>query len=139
MKYRQKVKMKLPDSSEVRYAFSSVEKNFDSFVSFVLAEKSPTFSEYHSRLQSVVMELTRIFGELQLLTATNNPKYKRALEGVQKTLLKLVVDVNDLEAKHVGRDLLSWEHKFREEKMRKEMVKFFKGISRQMRKIETNI
>jgi hypothetical protein len=131
--------MKLPDPSEVRYAFSSVEKNFDSFVSFVLTEKSPTFSEYHSHLQSVVMELTQIFGELKLLTATNNPKYKRALEGVQKTLLKLVVDVNDLEAKHVGRDLLSWEHKFREEKMRKEMSKFFKGISKQMKKIEKNI
>jgi hypothetical protein len=79
-----------------------VEKNFDSLISFVSTEKSPTFSEYHSRLQSVVMELTQIFGELQLLTATNNPKYKRALEGVQKTLLKLVVDVNALEAKHVG-------------------------------------
>ncbi len=139
MKDQQKVKMKLPDPSEVRYAFSSVEKNFDSFVSFVRTEKSPTFSEYHSRLHSVIMELAQIFGELQLLTATNNPKYKRALEGVQKTLLKLVVDVNDLEAKHVGRDLLSWEHKFREEKMRKEMVNFFKGLSTQMKKIEMNI
>jgi hypothetical protein len=139
MKYRQGVKKKLPDSNEVRNAFSNVEKNFDSLISFVSTEKSPTFSEYHSRLQSVIMELTQVFGELQLLTATNNPKYKRALEGVQKTLIKLVVDVNVLEAKHVGRDLLSWEHKFREEKMRKEMVKFFKGISRQMKKIETNI
>jgi hypothetical protein len=81
MKYRQGVKMKLPDSNEVRNAFSNVEKNFDSLISFVSTEKSPTFSEYHSRLQSVVIELTQIFGELQLLTATNNPKYKRALEG----------------------------------------------------------
>ena len=139
MKYRQKVKMKLPDSGEVRYAFSSVEKNFDSFVSYVRTEESPTFREYHSRLQSIVMELTQIFGELQLLTATNNPKYKRALEGVQKILLKLVVDVNDLESELVGRDLLSWEHKFREEKMRKEMIRFFKGISKQMKRIEKNI
>ena len=131
--------MKLPDSNEVRNAFSNVEKNFDSLISFVSTEKSPTFSEYHSRLQSVVIELTQVFGELQLLTATNNPKYKRALEGVQKTLLKLVVDVNDLEAKHVGRDLLSWEHKFREEKMRRDLSKFFKGISKQMQGIEKNI
>jgi hypothetical protein len=131
--------MELPDSSEVRDAFSSAEKNFDSFFSFVRTEKSPTFNEYHSRLQSVIMELTQIFGELQLLTATNNPKYKRALEGVQKILLKLVVDVNDLESELVGRDLLSWEHKFREEKMRKEMIKFFKGISKQMKRIEKNI
>jgi hypothetical protein len=85
------------------------------------------------------MELTQIFGELQLLTATNNPKYKRALEGVKKTLVKLVVDVNDLEAKHVGSDLLSWEHKFREEKMRRDLSKFFKDISKQMKGIEKNI
>jgi hypothetical protein len=50
-----------------------------------------------------------------------------------------VVDVNDLEAKHVGRDLLSWEHKFREEKTRREMIEFFKGISKQMKRIEKNI
>jgi hypothetical protein len=139
MKYRQGVEIKLPDSNKVRNAFSNVEKNFDSLISFVSTEKSPTFSEYHGRLQSVVMELTQIFGELQLLTATNNPKYKRALEGVQKTLIRLVVDVNALEAKHVGRDLLSWEHKFREEKMRKDLIKFFKTISRQMKRIQKNI
>jgi hypothetical protein len=84
MKYRKKVKVELPDSSEVRYAFSSVEKNFDSFVSFVRTEKSPTFSEYHRRLQSVVMELTQIFGELQLLTATNNPNTRRRLRAFRK-------------------------------------------------------
>lgn len=131
--------MKLPDPSEVRNAFSSVEKNLDSLVSFVFTEKKPTFSEYHSRLQSVIIELTQIFGELQLLTATNNPNYKRAFEGVKKTLVKLVVDVNDLEVKHVGNDLLSWEHKFREEKMRRDLSKFFKGISKQMKGIEKNI
>jgi hypothetical protein len=58
--------MKLPDSIEVRNAFSSVETNFDSLISFVSTEKSPTFSEYHSRLQSVVMELAQIFGERAL-------------------------------------------------------------------------
>ena len=62
--------MKLPDSDQVHNAFSNVEKNFDSSISFVSTEKSPTFSEYHSRLQSVVMELTQIFGELQPLTPT---------------------------------------------------------------------
>lgn len=62
--------MKLPDSNQVRNAFSNVEKNFDSSISFVSTEKSPTFSEHHSRLQSVVMELAQIFGELQPLTPT---------------------------------------------------------------------
>jgi hypothetical protein len=62
--------MKLPDSSKVRNAFSNVEKNFDSSISFVSIEKSPTFSEHNNRLQSVVMELTQIFGEIQPLTPT---------------------------------------------------------------------
>jgi hypothetical protein len=38
--------MKLPDSNEARNAFSNVEKNFDSLISFVSTKKSPTFSEY---------------------------------------------------------------------------------------------
>jgi hypothetical protein len=49
-----------------------------------------------------------------------------------------VVDVNDLEAKHVGRGLLSWEQVSRG-KDAKEMIKFFKGISKQMKKIKKNI
>jgi hypothetical protein len=73
MKYRQGVKMKLLDSNKVRNAFSNVEKNFDSSLSFVSTEKSPTFSECHSRLQSVVMELSDIWR-----TPTAHPNKARA-------------------------------------------------------------
>jgi DNA repair ATPase RecN len=150
-----------PDPNEVRYAFSSLVQNFDSFLSFVSTEKSPRFSDYINRLQSIVMELIQIHGELarlimdeeyrrelQRLTPSykvehrpatiNYRKYKKACENVWKIMPKLTNDVHHLEEKH-EEETFFWESAFQKGKMRKDLIKFYKDISKQLMKIQKNI
>jgi len=130
--------MELPNPIEVHKDFSRAIEDLDFFVDFVSTKESLKFIEFHRHLHSIDMEVIRIWHQINLLTITDK-KYEKAFEKLRKILLKLLVEWRDVEKKHVKDNLFLWESTFREGKPRKDLIKFFKKISKQMKKIQKGI
>lgn len=128
---------KLPNPSEVRKDFLRTVENLDSFIVLVATQESMKFEEFHNRLHSIRMDILRTWHQINLLTVTDG-KYSKAFERIRKTLIKLV-DLSNLEKKHLKHSILSWEYEFRKGKLRKDLVKFLKGNSKQIKKAQKYI
>lgn len=129
--------MELPNPIEVRRDFSRAVEDLDFFINFVATKESVKFAEFNAHLHLINMEILRIQHQTNLLTITDK-KYSKAFEKLRKILLKLLVERRDVEKKHV-KDILFWEHEFRDGKLRKDLVKFFKNVSKQMKKVQKNL
>lgn len=130
--------MQLPKPNQVRNDFLKTIENLDAFVSFLSNNKYLQFEDYHSYLHNIRMELLERWNQIDLLTITDK-KYSKIFEQLRKIQLKLLIDLNEIEKKHVKNNISTWEYIYREGKMRKDMIKFFKKISKQMKKIQKNI
>lgn len=130
--------MELPNPNEVRNDFSRIVENFDSFIIFISTQESILYEEFLDRLHSIKMEITRVWDQINLLLITDK-KYRKAFEKLRKIQLKLLIDLDKIEKKYVKRNLISWEYKFQQGKLRKDLIKFFNSISKQMKKIQKTI
>lgn len=128
---------RLPNPVEVRRDFFRILGDLDSFITLVSTQESMKFEEFHHRLHLINMDIIRAWHQINLLTVTDK-KYSKAFEKLRKILIKLV-DLSDVERKHVKPFLISWEHEFREGKLRKDLVKFLKTIAKQMKKVRKDI
>jgi len=129
--------MRLPNPIEVRRDFSKIVEDLDFFIDFISTKESVKFAEFHTHLHSINMEAIRIWHQINLLTITDK-KYSKAFEKMRRILLKLLVEWRDVEKKHV-KDILFWEQEYKKGKLRKDLVKYFENVSRQMKKIQKNI
>jgi len=130
--------MELPNPNEVRNDFSRIVEDLGFFITFISTKESVKYIEFLDHLQSIKMEIIRVWHQINLLTITDK-KYENAFEKLRKIQLKLLIDLDKIEKKYVGRNLLSWEYKFQEGKLRKDLIKFFNNISKQMKKIQKTI
>ncbi len=126
--------MELPKPNEVRSDFSKIVENLDSFITFISTQESVRFEDFHDGLHSIIIEIIEIWHRIDLLTITSK-KYSKAFERVRKILLKLSIEWRDVEEKHLKDNFLPWGFTFRRGKLRKDSIKFFQGISKQMKKV----
>jgi len=128
---------KLPNPIEVRGDFFRTVKKLDSFVTFVSTHESMKFKEFQNHFHSIRMDVLRIWHQTNLLTITDK-KYSKAFEKLRKILIKLV-DLSVVEKKHLKHGILSWEYEFQKGKLRKDLIKFLKDASKQIKKVQKYI
>jgi len=128
---------KLPNPIEVRGTFFRTVEKLDSLVTFVSTHESMKFEEFQNRLHSIRMDILRIWHQINLLIITDE-KYSKAFEKLRKILIKLV-DLSDVEEKHLKHSMFSWEHEFQKGKLRKDLIRFLKDTSKQTKKVQKYI
>lgn len=126
--------IRLPDPIEVRREFLRIAETLELFITFVSTDESVKFREFHNRLHLIRMDLLRVWHKVNMLTITDK-KYSKAFERLRKVLIKLV-DLRDVEKKHIKYNILSWEYEFQKGKLRKDIVKFLKDTSKQIKKVK---
>ena len=126
--------MELPNPIKVRIDFSRTIEDLDSFITFLSTRESVSHSEFLYYLHPINMATLQVWHQISLLTVTDK-KYSKAFERLRKILVKLLVDSHGIEKKHV-KNILFWKHKFQEGKLRKDLIKFFKNVSKQMKEIQ---
>jgi transcription elongation factor Elf1 len=128
---------KLPDPVAVRGEFLKIVENLDSFIRLTSTHESMKFREFHHRLHLIRMDILRVWHQVDMLTITDR-KYSKAFERLRKILIKLV-DLRDVEKKHIKNNILSWELEFQKGKLRKDLVKLLKDTLKQLKKTQKNI
>ena len=134
----ERAEMELPSPNKVRYDFAKTIENFDSFITFISTEESLQYTEFLKPLHTIKMELIEAWHRINLLTITDK-KYGKAFEKMRKILIKLLVNYHDIERKYVKKNFLLWKHKFKEGRLRKDTINFFKNVSKQLKKVQKTI
>jgi hypothetical protein len=129
--------MELPNPDGVRNDFSKIIEDLDILINFISTKSHLTFFEFYEHLHPINIELVEIWHKINLLGAKDK-KYLEAFEDLRRILIKLLIDTGEIEKKHVGKNLLLWESKFQEGKLRKDLVGFFNSIFEQMERIQEN-
>lgn len=121
----------------------------DFFIEAMKTKNEMSFSEYLAQSGTINVELIRMEGKIDGLIAADaisrmrsegsfreNKQYKKAFRELRKTMIKTIIESRDIEEKHVKRDLLLWESKFQEGKMRVDLIRHFEKVSRQLKEIQ---
>jgi len=126
--------IKLPNPIAVRKDFFRAVENLDSFITLVSTHESMTHGEFHNRLHLIRMEILRIWHQINLLTMVDK-QYSKAFEKLRRILINLV-DLSDIEKKY---GILFWEHNFQKGNLRKDLTKFLRSTSKQIKKVQKHI
>ncbi|MGD0159438.1 MAG: hypothetical protein ABSB89_03990 [Candidatus Bathyarchaeia archaeon] len=123
--------MTLPNLDEVRYAVSDSIKTVENLIEKLSTQKSLTHQEFRHDYHSIMMELLQIEDETQLLTV--NDKYSKGFYKMKKILLSLL-DIDKIEKKHANDHFIFLDTQLTKD-MRKDLIKFFKNISKQLKQV----
>jgi uncharacterized coiled-coil DUF342 family protein len=122
----------IPSINEERYAVSSIAQNIDALIKKISAQESLTYQEYRHDYHSVMMELTQIWGEFQLLTV--DKKFIKGFEKMRKILL-LLIDIDKIEKKHQKGSFMFLTTQVSKE-TRKDLAKYLKGVLKQVKQVQ---
>jgi len=144
--------VEFPNLFEVRKEFSKVIEGLDFFIETISVKNAMSFFEYTSQLGTINIELIKIMGKINGLIAGDaisnvdqkgsikvNRRYSKAYEKLRKTLIKTIIEPNDIEKKHLKYGLTFWASEFQKGKMRKELINHFRKVSKQLKKIRENL
>ena len=130
-------KMELPNPIEVRNDLSKTIESLDFFVEFISTKDRVSFFEFHAQLHTINLELVNVWNRIRFLTVTDR-KYSKAFEKLRKILIKTLIDSSQIESKYVNDRTTSWENIFQEGKLCRDLISHFKGVSKQLKKIQKN-
>ena len=130
--------MKLPDPVNVYNNFIDIEEYLNQFVKLLSKQDYLDFTKFQDNKHSLNMKIIRIWRPINILTLKDK-QYSKAYEGIRKILLRLLTDLDNIEKKHLKSNIISWETKYKKGLLRRDLIRFFKDISKQMKKIEKNL
>lgn len=110
--------MELPNPIEVRDKFFEIEEKIDLFVNFLSKQNSLGFKDFIDKKNSINNKIIELFGQISLLIVQDK-KYSKVFEGLNKILVRLLVDFGKIEKKYQFEsvDILFWENKYKEGKL----------------------
>lgn len=140
--------MEFPNPLKVREEFSELVRDVDFLIETMKTKDKMSFFEYHAQHEAITIELVKMGGRIDGLIAADtisrirsegsfkeNKQYKKASRELWK-MTKTIVDSGDIERRHLGYDLYRWESKFQEGKLRKDLIKHFEKISKQLKAVQ---
>lgn len=129
--------MSLPNPNAVRIAYSEFLIQYNTFISFLEENEDIAFIDYYSYLSSTRIKLSEIWHNINLLTIVDR-KYSKAFEKLKKNIILLTMEPDNIGKKYTHHNVLvgtDWEFEYKKGRLRKELIKFFKKVSKELNKI----
>jgi hypothetical protein len=141
--------MEFPNPFKVREEFSAIVRDVDFLIETMKTNNKMTFSEYLAQHGSINIELIKMEGRIDGLIASDaisriksegtfkeNKQYKKASRELEKITAEAIIKSNDIEHRHLGYNLHRWESEFQQGRLRKDLIKHFEKISRQLKAVQ---